>query len=88
MEPAEGRTVIDLTKPADHYSALHGPFRLHVMHAPEQLTADAAVCEVGDVFTEAWEQRVVFHADTLDLGDGVCACIACGLVFYSQRSIN
>ena len=72
-----------------YYGEVGQPYRVHVMHPPPSgQTAATGLCVVGDAFEATWEHERVYHTQTIDLGDGMLTCIACGLTFYSQAEVN
>jgi len=87
VEPEE--TVINVSSHASYYEHIGLPYRMHVLYAPQGATSsDEAICIVGDAFRETWDARKVYHSDTIDLGDGVTVCIACGTVARREEVVQ
>jgi hypothetical protein len=89
VEPKE--TVINVGANVSYYDHVGLPYRLHVLHAPQGSTGTShedAICVVGDAFRETWEARKVYHAQTIDVGDGVTVCIACGTVIRREEVVQ
>ena len=87
VEPEE--TVINVGANVSYYDHVGLPYRLHVLHAPRGATSsDDAICIVGDAFRETWDARKVYHAQTLEISDGVTLCIACGTVIRREEVVQ